>query len=99
MLVHSVFFWLRDDLTDEQRAAFSFGVDTLATIDSAAAVYIGTPADTKKRPVVDDSYDIGLTVVAEDVAAHDAYQVHPIHTAFVDEFKTYWDRVTIYDVY
>ena len=98
MLVHSVFFWLREDLTEDERGAFKAGVDSLATIDSAVAVYIGTPAATEKRPVVDDSYDIGLTVVAQDVAAHDAYQIHPIHLAFVDQFKPYWTKVQIYDI-
>jgi hypothetical protein len=47
--------------------------------------------------VVDTTYDVGLTVVLKDVAAHDAYQDHPIHHAFVDHFKEYWERVQIYD--
>lgn len=98
MLVHSVFFWLREDLTDEERAAFRKGVDTLKDIDSAEAVYVGTPAGTAERPVVDNTYDVGLTVVAKDVAAHDVYQEHPIHQAFVNEFKSYWTKVTIYDI-
>lgn len=98
MLVHSVFFWLREDLSDAERAAFRKGVDTLATIGSAEAVYVGTPAATAERPVVDTTYDIGLTVVAKDVAAHDVYQEDPIHLAFVNEFKGYWTKVMIYDV-
>ena len=98
MLVHSVFFWLREDLTEDELIAFKAGVDTLATIETAVAVYIGTPAATEKRPVVDDSYDIGLTVVAEDVAAHDAYQIDPIHLAFIDQFKPFWVKVKIYDI-
>ena len=98
MLVHSVFFWLREDLSDAERAAFRKGVDTLTTIGSAEAVYVGTPAATAARPVVDTTYDIGLTVVAKDVPAHDVYQEDPIHLAFVNEFKGYWTKVTIYDV-
>ena len=98
MLVHSVFFWLKADLNDEQRAAFRQGVESLKQIEDAVAVYVGTPADTAERPVVDRSYDVGLTVVVEDVAAHDRYQDHEIHHAFVGEFKEYWERVQIYDV-
>lgn len=96
MLVHSVFFWLKSDLSEEQRSAFRSGVESLAAIPSAEAVYIGTPAATD-RPVIDRSYDIGLTVVLKDLAAHDAYQVDPIHRKFVDEFGGYWARVLIYD--
>ncbi|MFM8334667.1 MAG: Dabb family protein [Opitutaceae bacterium] len=32
-----------------------------------------------------------------DVAGHDAYQVDPLHLAFVERFKTFWNRVQIYD--
>ena len=96
MLVHSVFFWLKADLSESQRTAFRAGVDSLAAIGSAEAVYIGTPSTTD-RPVIDRSYDIGLTVVLKDLAAHDAYQIDPIHRKFVDEFGGYWERVVIYD--
>ena len=50
------------------------------------------------RPVIETGYDIGLTVLLKNVAAHDAYQEHPIHDAFVAQFKSYWDKVVIYDV-
>ncbi len=97
MLVHSVFFWLKTDLTEAQRTNFRAGVESLAKIECAEAVYIGTPSTTD-RPVIDKSYDIGLTVVLKDLAAHDAYQVDPIHRQFVEEFGSYWERVVIYDV-
>ena len=96
MLVHTVYFWLKAELDAARRDAFLKGVESLARIESAEAVYIGTPADTD-RPVIDKSYDIGLTVVLKDMAAHDAYQVDPIHRSFVDEFSGDWDRVVIYD--
>jgi hypothetical protein len=31
------------------------------------------------------------------VAAHDAYQVDPIHHEFINRCKTFWSRVQIYD--
>ncbi len=97
MLVHSVFFWLKPDLTAEQRADFDRGVATLANIAAVEKVYIGKPARTEKRPVIDDSYSCALTVLLKDVAAHDAYQVDPIHLKFVADCKEYWTRVQIYD--
>lgn len=97
MLVHSVFFWLKPELTPEQRAEFKRGLDSLTSIKSAEAVYIGVPAPTAKRPVIDDTYSYALTLVCRDVAAHDAYQVDPAHKAFVEKFKPYWSRVQIYD--
>lgn len=96
MLVHTVYFWLKPTLDSERRAAFRAGVESLSAITCAETVYIGTPAATD-RPVVDRSYDIGLTVVLKDMAAHDAYQIDPVHRSFVDEFGGDWERVVIYD--
>ena len=97
MLVHTVYFWLKPDLTDAQRADFRRGVESLAGIKSAEKVYVGKPAATQKRPIIDDSYSVALTVICQDVAAHDAYQVDPIHLKFVEQFKSFWVRVQIYD--
>lgn len=97
MLVHSVFFWLKPDLTATQRAEFRAGLDSLQAIKAAVSVYVGTPAPTPKRPIVEDTYSFALTIVCRDIAGHDAYQVDPIHQAFVNTFKTYWSRVQIYD--
>jgi hypothetical protein len=97
MLIHSVFFWLKPELTAAQRAEFRAGLESLVGIKAAERVYLGTPAPTAKRPVIEDTYSHALTIVCRDVAAHDAYQVDPLHRAFVDRFKTYWARVQIYD--
>ncbi|HWL14776.1 MAG TPA: Dabb family protein [Opitutus sp.] len=97
MLVHSVYFWLKPELSDAQRADFRRGVESLAGIKSVEKVYVGTPAATPKRAVIDDSYSVALTVLCRDLAAQDAYQIDPIHLAFVEQFKTFWTRVQIYD--
>ncbi len=97
MLVHTVFFWLKPELTEAQRADFRRGVESLSTLKSVEKGYVGAPARTEKRPIIDDSYSVALTVVCQDIAAHDAYQIDPIHRAFVDRFKSYWSRVQIYD--
>lgn len=96
MLVHTVFFWLKRDLDSAQRAAFLAGVETLRDIPSVDTMYVGTPSETY-RPIIDRTYDIGLTVLMKDLAAHDAYQVDPIHLKFVEEFSPYWERALIYD--
>jgi len=97
MLVHSVFFWLKSELTAAQRAEFRRGVEALAAIKSVAKIFVGAPAATGKRPVIDDSYAVGLTVLFADVAAHDAYQGDPLHLAFVERFSVCWARVQVYD--
>ncbi len=97
MLVHSVYFWLKPELTAAQRADFRRGVESLAAITAVEQVYVGAPAQTPKRAIIDDSYAVALTVLCKDLAAQDAYQVDPIHLKFVETFKTFWTRVQIYD--
>ncbi len=96
MFIHSVYFWLKPDLSSEDVEAFFRGVESLKAIDSARAVYVGKPAATD-RPVVDRSYTCALTVILDDEAAHDRYQADPIHDRFREACEKYWERVLIYD--
>ena len=50
MLIHTVIFWLKKDLTQEDRDLFFDGAKTLGAIASVEQSFMGTPADTPKRP-------------------------------------------------
>ncbi|RMF23639.1 MAG: Dabb family protein, partial [Bacteroidetes bacterium] len=63
--VHTVYFWLKDDVDAERRAAFFADMKNLAAIESVRGLYAGPPAQTP-REVVDNSYDFGLTVFFDD---------------------------------
>lgn len=97
MLIHSVYFWLKPELSAAQRAKFKSGLDSLADISAVASIHIGVPAATPRRPLIDDSYTYSLVLFFKDLAAHDAYQSDPIHLAFNDSCKEFWQRVQIYD--
>ena len=97
MLVHTVIFWLKPDLLSEEKEQFFEGVKTLGQIPSVDSFHIGTPADTPKRPVIDDSYDCCLSVILQDLEAQDQYQVDPIHKEFVEKCSHLWEKVVIYD--
>lgn len=96
MFVHSVYFWLKSDRTPEQRGEFREELEALTGIETVQAGYVGSPVDSG-RPVVDASFDIAVTVLFADRAGHDAYQVDPKHTAFLERFGDAWDRVLVYD--
>lgn len=96
-LFHNVYFWLKPDLTPAQRAEFRRGVESLAGIKRVTKVDVGVPAATGERSVIERSYDVALIVQCRDLEAHAAYQIDPLHLAFVATFKTYWTRVQIYD--
>lgn len=96
MFVHTVFFWLKKELTQAQKEAFFKGVDTLKTIQPNVMITTGTPASTD-RPIIDTSYDYGLTCIFESLEDHDKYQIDPVHLKFVENHANDWEKVLIYD--
>src|SRR5580765_1159495 len=98
MLVHTVFFWLKDSAPagERERVAASCR-ELLAKIPTVRHLWAGAPAQTPKRDVIDASYDVGLTVILDDLPAHDVYQEHPLHLEFIARHKPNWKRVQVYD--
>ena len=96
MFIHSVYFWLREDLTPEQRQRFEDGIRSLAAIDAVERGYIGIPAPTD-RPVIERGYSRSLVFLFPDQHAHDAYQVHPVHDRFREACAGYWSDIRIFD--
>jgi len=94
--IHTVYFWLNEGIADDERQKFMKGLKSLGAIESVGKVIIGPPAGTP-REVVDNSYDYAYIVSFKDKAAHDIYQDHPIHLAFIEECKDTWTKVQVYD--
>jgi hypothetical protein len=96
MLTHHVLFWLKADTSEEQKLAFRKGLESLEQVETIKGIYIGTPAPIS-RAVVDTTYTFSLLLLFQDLEGHDIYQVHPIHKAFLDSFRQYFEKVVIYD--
>ena len=97
-MIHNVYFWLKPDLTAEQRATFETELQQLIKIDYLALAIAGKPADTEKRPVTDHSFSYSIVLKFKTMADHEFYQKDcPQHKRFVDTCKTFWDRVVVYD--
>ncbi|HWQ36185.1 MAG TPA: Dabb family protein [Blastocatellia bacterium] len=96
MLVHTVFFWLDPKLKPEQVAEFEERLNRLPTISAVKYGFTGRPSSTS-RPIIDRTYSYGLTLVFENLAKHDEYQVDPLHQEFVEKCSSMWLKVTIYD--
>ena len=96
MFTHCVFFWLKEHLSPSEEATFQRGLSSLTRITGVVQGSAGPPAATD-RPVVDRSYSYGLMVRFEDKAAHDAYQVDPIHKEFLASCGSLWKKVLVYD--
>jgi hypothetical protein len=98
MLVHSVFFYLKPAVSEKEIIDFINGAHMLKDIPSVKLFFVGRPAGTPDRPVIEKGYGVGLTVVFDDVAGHDLYGPHPIHDAFITKYKHLWAKVVVYDV-
>ncbi|MBI1374022.1 MAG: Dabb family protein [Phycisphaera sp.] len=96
MFVHSVHFWLKPDLSDDDKRQFLDGARSLLTCPTVKKGFLGVPADTD-RPIIERSHSYTLIAAFDDKAGHDAYQVHPIHDKFREECEKCWNRVLIFD--
>lgn len=96
-LAHHVFFWLKNRDSKEDLAKLVEGLRSLEKIETVRSLHIGVPASTEPRPVVDSSYSAAELIIFDDVAGQDAYQIHPIHKKFVDEYSHLWEKVIVYD--
>jgi len=97
MLTHHVFFWLKDPASIADRDKLIKGLKTLKKIESIKQIYIGVPADTEKREVVDTSYSVSELMFFDDAAGQKIYQDHPIHKKFVEDCSMLWEKVIVYD--
>jgi len=96
MFIHAVYFWLRQDLKPAERERFAAGLRSLRAIEGIRDGYIGVPAPTD-RPVIERGYSSSLVLIFPNQAAHDAYQVHPVHDRFREECGGFWTTVRIFD--
>jgi hypothetical protein len=97
-VVHHVFFWLKNPGSETDRRQLMEGLKTLKAIKEIKQLLIGIPASTEKRDVVDNSYDVSELMYFETAASQDAYQVHPVHKAFVEKYSHLWEKVVVYDM-
>jgi hypothetical protein len=96
-LTHHVFFWLKNRDSKEDLNLLVEGLRTLEKIESVKKLYIGVPASTEKREVVDSSFSVSELMFFDDVAGQNIYQEHPIHKKFIQKCAHLWERVIVYD--
>ncbi|MET0636382.1 MAG: Dabb family protein [Chitinophagaceae bacterium] len=97
-IIHHVFFYLKNAGSQEDINLLIEGLKTLKGIDEVKELQIGKPASTVKRDVVDNSFDVSELMYFKTVEDQDAYQVHPIHKAFVEKYSHLWKNVKVFDM-
>ncbi len=98
MIVHNVYFWLKDGVTEEEKKSFLKGIGELISfVDKISKAEYGVPANTPTRDVVDNSFGANLIIWFDSVQDHNAYQDHPAHHKFIENFKDLWEKVIVRD--
>ena len=99
MLVHNVFFSLKDRTAAGKEKFTQACKKHLTKHDGEVFFSAGPLAEDLKRDLNDVEFDVALTIVFEDKAAHDKYQDHPRHQAFIKENRELWKKVRVFDNY
>lgn len=96
-LTHHVFFWLKNSSSRQDLDQLLQGLQTLGKIETVRKIYIGVPASTEVRDVVDSSFSASELLFFDDAAGQKIYQDHPLHQKFVNECSHLWQKVIVYD--
>ena len=96
-IIHHVFFWLKNPSSENQQKLLA-GLKNLEQIKTVRQLYIGVPASTEKRDVVDNSYHASELMFFDNLEDQEAYQNDPIHKKFVEDCSHLWAKVIVYDV-
>jgi len=96
MFSHIVIFWTDPAKPTAPDEVIAGAKQYLASIPGVANFHLGKMAPSH-RDVVDQSYQVGLSIQFENKKAQDDYQDHPMHLEFVDKCRALWTRVVVYD--
>ncbi len=94
---HVVLVWLKEPGNPAHRRTVVEVTRDLAHLPGVLSVDAG-PVVPGDRPIVDDSFDVGICFRFESVAAMRRYVVHPLHVKLVKErLRPIVRRLQVYD--
>jgi len=97
MLQHTVYFYLNEDVTEEERQQFEEGLEALLSIEEIYRSEMGIPAGTPDREVTDHSFGYSIFTWFETMDDYEVYAEHPDHMEFIDQYESLWADVKVYD--
>jgi len=97
MLQHTVYFYLKDDVTPEEKKEFETGLKKLLDIPQIHSSELGIPAGTAERDVTDHSFAYSIYTWFETMEDYQGYDTHPDHKEFINTYSRLWADVKVYD--
>lgn len=96
MFIHHVYFWLKNTDNKADYQQLRQGIDSLLTIKPHVLAHLGVPAATN-RNVIDATYTFSLLMIFDTATDEAAYQSHPTHDIFRNNYSHLWSKVVVYD--
>jgi len=96
-VTHIVMVWYKPDLPAEKRELIKQKTAELKNIPGLISLNMGE-AIPSERPIVDDSFDLGIVMQFPNAKAMNTYLVHPQHKAFMKNYvKGNVEKLLVYD--
>lgn len=96
-VIHTVFLWLKKPGDEQHRQRLLQATHRLRAIPGVLDIRFGEKIESD-REIVDDSFDIGITIYFSTIETMNDYLVHPLHHAVVEqEIRPLVDRIVVYD--
>jgi hypothetical protein len=96
-VTHIVLVWFNEVAGDNYADTVSAATMRLLEIPEVGIIRTGR-AISSERPIVDDSFDLGVVMEFESMEAMKLYLEHPLHKQFVEGYLTgRIEKLLVYD--
>lgn len=96
-ITHVVLVWLKDPGNEQQKIAFIKASEQLNNLPGIINRHVGV-VSSSDRKIVDDTFDVAVTVTLENKKALKAYLNNPKHKKILhDKIKPIVNRTVAYD--
>jgi hypothetical protein len=99
MLVHHVYFTLKESTPEARKKLVDSCKKHLTKHEGEVFFSASTIAEDLKGKFNDRDFDVCLTIVFKNKEAHDMYQPHKRHQAFIKENQGSFKKVRVFDSY
>lgn len=96
LLVHHVFFYLKDPQSAPDEAKLLEGLEKLAKISTIQLSHIGRPARTSGEEI-EKGYAVSWLCFFKNLIEEEIYQTDPIHLKFLEDNAHLWEKRVVYD--
>lgn len=95
-ITHVIMVWLNKPATEKMRDDFVKASETLSDLPDIIHRHVGIVSQSDRK-IVDDTFDVAITVTLKNKAALEAYLKHPTHKKVLAIIKPMVNRVVAYD--